>query len=71
MKDTEREKMAAELAAWQQRQKEHIQLKSQEKNLSNVEAQVVQQESKGRGGNKVKSVTVWTSILTQVMTCLT
>lgn len=71
MKDTEREKMTEELAAWQQRQKKQIQLKSREKNLSNAEASVVQQENKGSGGNKVKSFPVWTSILTTVVTCST
>lgn len=50
MKDTEREKMTEELAAWQQRQKKPIQRKSPEKNPSNAEASVVQQENKGSGG---------------------
>ncbi|XP_075898975.1 dynein axonemal assembly factor 4 isoform X2 [Nelusetta ayraudi] len=54
MKDTEREKMTEELAAWQQRQKKQIQLKSQEKNLSNAEASVVQQENKDQRNTKAK-----------------
>lgn len=58
MKDTERERMAEELAAWQQRQKKEAQLKSQERNLSCAEASAEQRENRGGGGEKVESLAV-------------
>lgn len=53
IKDTERERMEVELAAWQQKQKKEVQVKSPEKNLSRVECSVQQQKG-GSGGEQVK-----------------
>lgn len=59
LKDTERERMTAELAAWQQKQKKQVQVKSPEKNLSHAECSVVQQQNRGSGGEQVKSFSEW------------
>lgn len=60
LKDTERERMTVELAAWQQKQKKQVQVKSQVKNLSPAECSVVQQQNRGSGGEQVKSYPDWT-----------
>lgn len=53
LKDTERERVTEEMAAWQQKQ---VEVKGQEKSRSRAECLVVQQQNRGSGGEKVKWV---------------
>lgn len=65
MKDAEREKITVELAAWQLRKKEHIQVRSQEENQKSLETATEQQEKKITGG-KVESLPVSPNMLKAV-----
>lgn len=60
LKDTERERMTEELAAWQQKQKTQVQVKSQEKKQSPAECSVAQRQNRGGGGEQVKLFSEWT-----------
>lgn len=50
MKDTEREKITVELAAWQLSKKKHAQVRSPEENQNGVEAATEQRQEKMSGG---------------------
>lgn len=62
MKDTEREKITVELAAWQLRKKKQTQVRSQEENQNSLETVTEQQEKKISGG-KVESLPVCPNML--------